>query len=103
MASRIEVSFNPHGVAEPWPQFLAVIGDPADVERLYKLGAEGWRLTFEAGGPGGFAAGSAPVPEEVENRLWLGAEAITENPDAEAMTSFDNGHSWKPWDPDDRL
>lgn len=98
MASRVEVSFNPHGGAEEWPQFLACVGDPAGVETLYELGRDGWRGTFQAGGPGGFAVGDSPLTDaRLEDRLWEGAAALTENPDAEAMSQQDGSDTWVPF------
>lgn len=98
MADRIEVSFNPHGATEPWPHFLANVGDPAEVERLHELGPDGWRVTFIAGGPRGYeSADEAVTDPELETRLWVGAFVLTEKPEVEAVVLLPGESAWRPW------
>lgn len=96
MPNRVEVSFNPHGVSEEWPHFIATAGDQEGVEFLYELGEDGWRCTMRAGGPGGFATADIPIQNpDLEEKLWAGAEHLTEEPDAEAFTLAEGSTIWK--------
>ncbi len=98
MANRVEVSFNPHGASEEWPQFLAAAGDREDVEYLYELHADGWFCTMRSGGPGGFATAHTPIQNrELEEVLWAGAARLTLQPDFEAFVLHEGSSAWVPY------
>ncbi|HEY0391000.1 MAG TPA: hypothetical protein VGC63_04760 [Solirubrobacterales bacterium] len=94
--TRVEVCFDP-AYLEEWPHFIAT-ATLGSTEVLYELGPAGWRCTLTAGGPSGLALGDVPLRnEELEDRLWAGATALTENPDAEAMSQESGSAGWVPF------
>lgn len=98
MPNRVEVSFNPHGASEEWPHFLACAGDPEDMDFLYELEENGWRCTMRTGGPRGFETADIPIQNpDLEEKLWAGAEHLTEESDAEAFSLAEGSNIWKPF------
>jgi hypothetical protein len=93
VAQRVEVAFN--GATEPWPHFTATVGHPSTIERLFELGAGGWRCTFVAGGEKGYEVVDEAIDSDLEEILWEGAAALTEDPEAEALVKA--GETWIPW------